>query len=136
MWKAGTKVAFRNSPAIATARSLCPGFALAFPHRDRLNALFALCDTGLGTARPRASLEIRRFHLLAPAPLAGSKLTLLSSLEQHAGMAELADAADSKSADPCGHGGSTPPPGTNKAERLDGIGLSKIGEAKIVGWLF
>jgi hypothetical protein len=28
-------------------------------------------------------------------------------------MAELADAADSKSADPCGHGGSTPPPGTN-----------------------
>ena len=29
-----------------------------------------------------------------------------------AGMAELADAADSKSADPCGHGGSTPPPGT------------------------
>ena len=30
-----------------------------------------------------------------------------------AGMAELADAADSKSADPCGHGGSTPPPGTN-----------------------
>jgi hypothetical protein len=31
----------------------------------------------------------------------------------NAGMAELADAADSKSADPCGHGGSTPPPGTN-----------------------
>jgi hypothetical protein len=30
-----------------------------------------------------------------------------------AGMAELADAADSKSADPCGHGGSTPPPGTS-----------------------
>ena len=30
-----------------------------------------------------------------------------------AGMAELADAADSKSAGPCGHGGSTPPPGTN-----------------------
>src|ERR1700753_346684 len=28
-------------------------------------------------------------------------------------MAELADAADSKSADPCGRGGSTPPPGTN-----------------------
>src|SRR6185437_7614321 len=27
-------------------------------------------------------------------------------------MAELADAADSKSAGPCGHGGSTPPPGT------------------------
>ena len=31
-------------------------------------------------------------------------------------MAELADAADSKSADPCGHGGSTPPPGTNKTK--------------------
>src|SRR5579862_3792456 len=31
----------------------------------------------------------------------------------HAGMAELADAADSKSAGPCGHGGSTPPPGTS-----------------------
>ncbi len=29
-----------------------------------------------------------------------------------AGMAELADAADSKSADPCDRGGSTPPPGT------------------------
>ena len=28
-------------------------------------------------------------------------------------MAELADAADSKSAGPCGHGGSTPPPGTS-----------------------
>jgi hypothetical protein len=27
-------------------------------------------------------------------------------------MAELADAADSKSADPCDRGGSTPPPGT------------------------
>jgi hypothetical protein len=36
-----------------------------------------------------------------------------------AGMAELADAADSKSADPCGHGGSTPPPGTNKTKSLD-----------------
>ena len=36
-----------------------------------------------------------------------------------AGMAELADAADSKSADPCGHGGSTPPPGTNEINSLD-----------------
>jgi hypothetical protein len=36
-----------------------------------------------------------------------------------AGMAELADAADSKSAGPCGHGGSTPPPGTNKTKSLD-----------------
>jgi hypothetical protein len=35
-----------------------------------------------------------------------------------AGMAELADAADSKSAGPCGHGGSTPPPGTNKINTL------------------
>jgi hypothetical protein len=25
---------------------------------------------------------------------------------------------DSKSADPCGHGGSTPPPGTNKTKSL------------------
>ncbi len=33
-------------------------------------------------------------------------------------MAELADAADSKSADPCGHGGSTPPPGTNPYKPL------------------
>ena len=33
-----------------------------------------------------------------------------------AGMAELADAADSKSAGPCGHGGSTPPPGTNSLQ--------------------
>ncbi len=33
-----------------------------------------------------------------------------------AGMAELADAADSKSAGPCGHGGSTPPPGTRVRE--------------------
>ena len=30
-------------------------------------------------------------------------------------MAELADAADSKSADPCDRGGSTPPPGTTFA---------------------
>jgi hypothetical protein len=37
----------------------------------------------------------------------------------NAGMAELADAADSKSADPCGRGGSTPPPGTNKINGLD-----------------
>ena len=36
-----------------------------------------------------------------------------------AGMAELADAADSKSADPCGHGGSTPPPGTMIINDLD-----------------
>ena len=35
-----------------------------------------------------------------------------SGIPSQAGMAELADAADSKSADPCGHGGSTPPPGT------------------------
>ena len=33
-------------------------------------------------------------------------------IQPRAGMAELADAADSKSAGPCGHGGSTPPPGT------------------------
>ena len=38
--------------------------------------------------------------------------------ESQAGMAELADAADSKSADPCGRGGSTPPPGTNKIKSL------------------
>jgi hypothetical protein len=36
-----------------------------------------------------------------------------------AGMAELADAADSKSADPCGHGGSTPPPGTKNQHPSD-----------------
>jgi hypothetical protein len=40
------------------------------------------------------------------------KYTRCSCSSNHAGMAELADAADSKSADPCGHGGSTPPPGT------------------------
>ncbi len=39
---------------------------------------------------------------------------LIGSGPPNAGMAELADAADSKSADPCGHGGSTPPPGTIK----------------------
>src|SRR5580693_7600194 len=37
---------------------------------------------------------------------------LLRADPTQAGMAELADAADSKSAGPCGHGGSTPPPGT------------------------
>src|ERR1039458_3731975 len=36
-----------------------------------------------------------------------------------AGMAELADAADSKSAGPCGHGGSTPPPGTSLKQPLN-----------------
>ena len=40
-----------------------------------------------------------------------------------AGMAELADAADSKSAGPCGHGGSTPPPGTK-------LKLHKIGRTQ------
>ena len=39
-----------------------------------------------------------------------------------AGMAELADAADSKSADPCGHGGSTPPPGTMALPQTHHIG--------------
>ena len=45
----------------------------------------------------------------------GRKMNGCAILFMHtspAGMAELADAADSKSADPCGHGGSTPPPGT------------------------
>jgi hypothetical protein len=50
-----------------------------------------------------------------------------------AGMAELADAADSKSADPCGHGGSTPPPGTSKTKNLDWIGLSKSERQKSFG---
>ena len=35
-----------------------------------------------------------------------------------AGMAELADAADSKSAETTSRGGSTPPPGTNKTKDL------------------
>ena len=64
-----------------------------------------------------------------------------SSLEWQAGMAELADAADSKSADPCGHGGSTPPPGTIKTLRgglalgkiAGELGLSKNTTARIVG---
>ena len=50
-----------------------------------------------------------------------------------AGMAELADAADSKSADPCGHGGSTPPPGTNKIKSLSWLGLSKPERSKLFG---
>jgi hypothetical protein len=41
------------------------------------------------------------------------RYAILESALLFAGMAELADAADSKSAGPRGHGGSTPPPGTN-----------------------
>ena len=36
-------------------------------------------------------------------------------------MAELADAADSKSADPCDRGGSTPPPGTNEPSEIKAL---------------
>jgi hypothetical protein len=43
---------------------------------------------------------------------------ILKSVPFQAGMAELADAADSKSADPCGRGGSTPPPGTKTIFRM------------------
>ena len=41
-------------------------------------------------------------------------------------MAELADAADSKSAGPCGHGGSTPPPGTIKSTTYKKSGDHRI----------
>jgi hypothetical protein len=41
-------------------------------------------------------------------------------------MAELADAADSKSADPCDRGGSTPPPGTNVYLGFQRNGLSVL----------
>ena len=58
----------------------------------------AACDTEYGSHRPAVGMLILR--------------------RLKAGMAELADAADSKSADPCGHGGSTPPPGTNKTKDL------------------
>src|SRR5579875_2399404 len=58
------------------------------------------CDTGSGLACSACG-----------APLA---LPVKQGTE-HAGMAELADAADSKSADPCDRGGSTPPPGTIKS---------------------
>jgi hypothetical protein len=54
----------------------------------------------------------------------------------HAGMAELADAADSKSAGPCGHGGSTPPPGTKQNKELRLNWPLKNGDAKIIWWLF
>ena len=40
---------------------------------------------------------------------------------------------DSKSADPCGHGGSTPPPGTNKIKSLSWLGLSKPERPKLFG---
>jgi hypothetical protein len=34
-------------------------------------------------------------------------------------LAAKSQKTDSKSADPCGHGGSTPPPGTNKMKDVD-----------------
>jgi hypothetical protein len=43
---------------------------------------------------------------------AETRLVLISAREGQAGMAELADAADSKSAGTWYLGGSTPPPGT------------------------
>ena len=51
-------------------------------------------------------------------------LEINTVLTRSAGMAELADAADSKSADPCGHGGSTPPPGTIIQRNYDEISPS------------
>ena len=44
-------------------------------------------------------------------------------------MAELADAADSKSADPCDRGGSTPPPGTNVYAGIQMKMASQFGAA-------
>src|ERR1700761_3264433 len=72
-----------------------------------------------------------------------SKLRLCDTLDwlsklpsRHAGMAELADAADSKSADPCGRGGSTPPPGTKVTKRLSPFGLSKAERPESLGGCF
>src|SRR5271168_271041 len=63
---------------------------------------------------------------LNPAPPHSKEMTPLASLcdtslstIHRAGMAELADAADSKSAEATPRGGSTPPPGTNKTKSLD-----------------
>src|SRR5215831_8604103 len=65
-----------------------------------------------------------------------SRLDFFGLLAGQAGMAELADAADSKSADPCGHGGSTPPPGTNKTKSLSQFGPSKTERPKSFGGFF
>ena len=62
-----------------------------------------------------ASTMLRPVHHSGPPTKAYAILFMHPTL---AGMAELADAADSKSADPCGHGGSTPPPGTSLNLRI------------------
>src|SRR6185503_8585040 len=62
------------------------------------------------TSSPKLAFMGRRLRVLADRRSAVRYFG--SRTHPSAGMAELADAADSKSADPCGHGGSTPPPGT------------------------
>ena len=62
----------------------------------------------------REERRIRRVLPMAAVIRDKFRFVILSIDGTHsAGMAELADAADSKSAGPRGHGGSTPPPGTN-----------------------
>ena len=82
--------------------------------RSHVSADFQVA-TATMTTDP-ASLLIRTPWARPPGPLLQSgrdPVRYFPWTLARAGMAELADAADSKSADPCGHGGSTPPPGTS-----------------------
>ncbi len=67
---------------------------------DRLEAIPQLCDTGIaleGVNRHR--LECWLLSCLRLVLIASTKLMFFGRLDRQAGMAELADAADSKSAD-------------------------------------
>src|ERR1700752_4847907 len=100
------------TPQAFIARLNSTGAYLAPQHR--LEAPQQLCDTGdilEGPIETRTGTgDSERFLTRCDSPQLG--VQFFQELRRQAGMAELADAADSKSADPCGHGGSTPPPGT------------------------
>ena len=82
-------------------------------------SLHAIMETGRASFQEGVSLMAIDFP--GPPPVGAPHAQVAPELKAvryfdlltPAGMAELADAADSKSADPCGHGGSTPPPGTS-----------------------
>ena len=81
--------------------------------RDHSRMLQFRCNSGRIWGARLLRWQRRAGNLrFAVAPRSRAVRYFESGFPPRAGMAELADAADSKSAGPCGHGGSTPPPGT------------------------
>ena len=86
--------------------------------RELRTTVPSMWDDHKPTARKQCSTS-RSVH--APSGLATKAYAILFMHPTPAGMAELADAADSKSADPCGHGGSTPLPAPDKIHFICGL---------------